>query len=103
LIRHTAIEPAMAPGALPVAVIEPALGALLVPAVGGAALATTRLAATIEAAIALPSIAPTTEPEHGSAFGIETHPLPKNNLAVRSHPLCRRGFDNGADLWQLQF
>lgn len=93
----------MPPGALTVAVVEPPLGTLLVTAIGGIALAASRLTPTGETAITLSAITAAAEPEHGLAFRIETHPLPKNDLAVQRHPPRRRGFDNGANSWQLQF
>lgn len=102
MIRHAGLEPPP-PRALTVAVIEPALGALLVTAVGRAALASPRLGPADETAIALSTIAASAQPEQGPAVGIQTHPLPKNEiLAVQRHPLCARGFDNDANSWQLQ-
>lgn len=103
LIRHTGFPPTMPPCALPVAVIETALGTPLMPAVGGAPLTALRLRPALETAIALSAVATAAEPEHSQAFGIETYPLPKNDFAIQRHPLRGRGFDNGAKSWQLQF
>jgi hypothetical protein len=57
LIRHAGQRVALAVSALPVTMIEPALRAFLVAAVGGAVLPAAGLAATSQAAIALPAVA----------------------------------------------
>jgi hypothetical protein len=80
---------------LPVAMIEPAFGALLVPAVGGTALPAPGLHAAIRAAIALPSITMRTNPEQRLAFLAATNSLPENDFAMNRHPPTQADFDNG--------
>jgi hypothetical protein len=64
LIRHAAREPAATIGTLPVAMIQPALGALLMTPVGGAMLPVPRMNAALPAAITLAAIAAGANPEH---------------------------------------
>ena len=80
---------------LPVAMIEPAFGALLVPLVGGTALLAPGLHAAIRAAIALPSITVRTDPEHPLAWRTATNSLPENDFAMNRHPPTQADFDNG--------
>jgi len=77
LIRHRRLRPLPA-GALPVAMIEPAFGTLLVAAVGGTALAAAGLSAAIAAAIALSAVAVLADPEHRvtAAAAANADPLP---------------------------
>jgi hypothetical protein len=71
---------------LPVAMIEPAFGALLVPLVGSTALLAPGFHAAIRAAIALPPIAVRTNPEQRLASLAATNPLPENDFAINRHP-----------------
>jgi len=80
---------------LPVAMIEPAFGALLVPPVGGTALLAPGFHAAIRAAIALPPIAVRTNPEQRLAFLTATNSLPENDFAMNRHPPRQADFDNG--------
>ena len=80
---------------LPVAMIESAFGALLVPAVGGTALLAPGFHAAIRAAIALPPIAVRTNPEQCLALLAVTNSLPENDFAVNRHPPTQADFDNG--------
>jgi hypothetical protein len=76
---------------LPVAMVEPAFGALLVPPVGGTTLLAPGFLAAIRAAIALPPIAVRTNPEQPLAFLAATNALPENDFAMNRHPLTQAG------------
>lgn len=80
---------------LPVAMVEPAFGALLVSPVGGTALPAPGFHAAIRAAIALPPIAVRTNPEQRLAFLAATNSLPENDFAMNRHPPTPADFDNG--------
>ena len=80
---------------LPVAMIEPAFGALLVPLVGGTALLAPGFHPAIPAAIALPPIAVRTNPEQRLASLAATNSLPENDFAMNRHPSTQADFDNG--------
>jgi hypothetical protein len=78
LIRHTGLEfsmpAAFAIGTLPVTVIEPPFGTLLVPPIGAPTLLDSGLLAAGPAAIPLPSIAVRAEKKQRSAFAAEANP-----------------------------
>jgi hypothetical protein len=84
--------------ALPVAMIQPTLGAALVPAVGAAPLLESRLAATSGTAIALSTVAVLTDPEHRVASTAAANPLPKNDFIAKSHARPQAGLDNGSPI-----
>jgi hypothetical protein len=75
--------------------IQPAFGALLVSAVGGAALLTPGVGTARRAAIALPTITVGTNPEHRLATLAATNALPENHFAMNRHPPTQADFDNG--------
>jgi hypothetical protein len=79
---------------LPIAMIQPTFGALLVPAVGGAALLTPGVGTARRAAIALPPITVGTNPEHCLATLAATNALPENHFAMNRHPPTQANFDN---------
>lgn len=85
LIRHAGWRMALAVRTLPVAMIEPAFRALLVPAVGGTTLLAPGFATASPAAIALPSITVRTNPEHRLASLAATNSLPENHFSM-NHP-----------------
>jgi hypothetical protein len=85
----------MAVLALPVAVIESALRALLVAAIGGTTLLTTGGSAAGNAAVAVSAIAMRAHEEHSLAVSIYTNPLPQNRFAVRRHAPSPAALDNG--------
>ena len=87
----------MAVGSLPVAMIEPAFGASLVPPIGVAPLPEPRAVTAGEAAIALAAVAVQAEPEHGKASLRAANPLPENDFAVIVHLPSQAGLDNGND------
>jgi hypothetical protein len=86
LIRHAAREPAATIGALPVAVIQPSLDAVLMTPVGGAMLPALRLATALRAAITLAAIAAGANTEHRPAIGVAAKPKPKNKFPMNRHP-----------------
>jgi len=75
--------------------IQPAFGALLVSAVGGAALLPPGVGTARRAAIALPPITVGTNPEHRLATLAATNALPENHFAMNRHPPTQADFDNG--------
>ena len=94
LIRHAG-RMTLPVGALPVAMIEPALRTLLVPAVRRAVLPEPGFGATSRAAVALPAVAVRTDPEHRLASLAATNPRPENHFAMKRHRCAPAGFDNG--------
>jgi hypothetical protein len=95
LIRHAAQQPPATVRTLAVAMIQPALDALLMTTVGGAMLAAARLAATRCRAILLPAIAAHANPKYRPALRVAAKPLPENNFSVNRHPRLQTAFDNG--------
>jgi hypothetical protein len=94
LIRHARWPATLAVLSLAVAMIEPAFGTLLMPAIGAAPLLEPRLMAAIQAAIAVSAIAVLTDQEQYLAT--QAKPLPKHHFAVRRrHRSGRAGLDNG--------
>jgi hypothetical protein len=80
---------------LPVAMIEPSLRTLLVPAIGAAPLMEPGLIAASEAAIALSAITARTEKKDRAAFAAQAKPLPENHLAKNRHACSQAALDNG--------
>jgi len=76
-------------------VIEPSFLALLVAAIGVAALFTPGLRAASGAAITLSAIAVPADPEYGVALAIAANPLPQNHFARSRHRCPRVGLDTG--------
>jgi len=75
--------------------IEPAFEALLVTAVGSAALLAPGFRAASRTALALPSIAMRANPEHRLALPAAANALPENHFAMSLHPPTQADFDNG--------
>jgi hypothetical protein len=94
LIRHAG-RVTLTVGTLPVAMIEPALQTLLVPAVSRAVLPEPGLDAASRAAIALPAVAARTNPEHRLASLAATNPRPEDHFSMNRHRSAPAGFDNG--------
>ena len=86
---------AMAITSLAVAMIEPPLPALLVPAVGASPLVATGGGAAGGSAIAVSAVAMQTDPEHRVTTGANTNALPKNHFAVSRHACTPTGVDDG--------
>lgn len=95
LIRHANRRVALPVGPLPVAMIEPALRTLLVPAVSRAVLPEPGFGATSRAAIALAAVAVRTNPEHCLASLAATNSRPENHFSTNRHRSPPAGFDNG--------
>jgi len=74
MIRHAGLSLTTAIAPLPVAVVEPAFGALLVTTVGTTSLAEPYLPATGETAIALTAITTGTQEERDAAFIVPANP-----------------------------
>jgi hypothetical protein len=86
LIRHATPETAATIGALPVAMIQPPLDALLMTAIGGPMLLAPRLTAALRAAVALAAITARANPEKRPATRIAAKPLPENYFRMNPHP-----------------
>lgn len=86
----------MAVLALAVAMIEASFRALLVAAVGLAALMNACLLAAGQAAIALPAITARAQTENGVAFAAQANPQPENNLTIVGHARRRAQLDNSS-------
>ena len=95
LIRHPASKLPATISALAIAMIQPALGALLMPTVGRLMLSTPHMAAALRRAVALPAITAHANPKHRPATRVATKPLPENNFPVNRHPYLQAAFDNG--------
>ncbi|MFP5204178.1 MAG: hypothetical protein ACLGSH_02345 [Acidobacteriota bacterium] len=95
MIRHAATQPPATIGPLPVAMIQPSLGALLMAPVGRAVLPARHMATARSRAILLPAIATDADPEHRPAIRVAAKPLPENNFSMNRHPRLRAAFVNG--------
>ena len=98
MIRHARMDlPAAAPViALPVAMIEPSLGALLVTAVGAPSLVDAGMLTAWGAAVALSAIAARTDEEHCVTLATEANSLPEYRVAMNCrHASSQAGLDNG--------
>lgn len=96
MIRH-ALRMARPVLPLAVAVIEAALGALLMTTIGAAPLIQPRLPAALQTAIALPMITMRAEEERRLALTAQTNPQPQNHFAIDRHPPSPAGLDNDSD------
>jgi hypothetical protein len=95
LIRHAPPAPTLAVLLLPIPVIEPAFGTLLIAAVGLPVLPAPGFGAARRAAVALSAIAMCTNPEHRLASLAAANALPENRFSVNRHPPRQADFDNG--------
>jgi hypothetical protein len=95
LIRHAWPAPALAVLLLPIPVVEPAFGALLIAAIGRPVLSPSGFSAARRAAIALSAIAMRTNPEHRLASRPAANALPENHFSMNRHPPTEADFDNG--------
>jgi hypothetical protein len=95
MIRHAGLAAAFAVVSLPVAVVEAAFRALLMPAIGGTSLPTACLLPAQVAAIALAVVAIGAEEEQRAAIRQQTKPLSQNRFARRRHAGCKAVLDNG--------
>jgi hypothetical protein len=99
MIRHACAGCALALAlpilTLPVAMIEPSLGALLMPAIGTAPLTKPGLLAAGQAAITLTTVTVRAEKEQGTAFLTQANSQPKDYFAVKRHAPSQAALDNG--------
>ena len=79
---------------LPIPVVEPAFGTLLIAAVGRPVLPAPGFAAARRAAVALSAVAMYTNPEHRLASLAAANPLPENHFCMNRHPPRQADFDN---------
>jgi len=86
---------------LPVAMVQPCFGAVLVAAIGAAPLLESGLAAASGAAIALAAITVPANPEHHVASAAAADPLMENRLG-NGHARLQAGLDNGRESWQVR-
>jgi len=95
LIRHAAQQLPATIGSLPVTMIQPTLGALLMTPVGRPMLPAPHMATTLSRAVLLPAIAAHANPKYRPAIRVAAKPLPENNFSVNRHPRLQAAFDNG--------
>ena len=95
MIRHARPAPALAVVLLPIPVVEPAFRALLIAAVGRPVLPAPGFGAANRAAIALPAITMSTNPEDRLASLAAANALPENHFSRNRHPPGQADFDNG--------
>jgi len=95
LIRHARPAPALAVVQLPIAVVKPAFGTLLITTVGRPVLPAPGFGAACRAAIALAAIAMCANPEHRLASLAAANALPENHFSMNRHPPRQADFDNG--------
>ena len=95
MIRHAALGLAKAILPLAIAMVEPPLGALLVPAVGAASLAEPRMALTAETAVALAVITADAKKEFGAAFAVPAN-ASSEAIVRRRHARWQAALDNGS-------
>jgi hypothetical protein len=79
---------------LPISVVEPAFGTLLIAAVGRPVLPPPGFGAARRAAVALSAIAMCTNPEHRLASLAAANALPENHFSMNRHPPRQADFDN---------
>ena len=82
--------------------IQPAFRTPLVTAVCATPLLEPCLVTTDGTAIALPTIAVLTDPEHCLAIAATANPLPENDFAINLHASPETGLDNGSRSWQVR-
>ena len=98
MIRHAGRgRPLTAPvGSLPVAMIQPAFLAVLVPLVGASPLAGTGQLTARFAAVAMTAIAMRTDEKDGMTTLPDTGSLPQFPFAMSRRHCCPAGLDNGS-------
>ncbi len=98
MIRHAGVNPpSLAVLALPVAMIQPAFLALLMPAIGTPTLTPAGELAARRAAITVSAITVGADKENCVTRMPEAHPLPENCFAMnRRHASSQAGLDNGS-------
>lgn len=92
----------MAVSALPVAVIELSFRASLMAVIGAATLVPPGFNATGLAAVTLPAVAVSADPEDGVASDSRTNALTEDHLAMPIHVRREAGLDNGDRSWQVR-
>lgn len=95
LIRHARPALALAVLRLPIPVVEPTFGTLLIAAVGLPVLPAPGFGAARRAAIALSAIAMCADPEHRLASLAAANALPENHFSLNRRPPTQADFDNG--------
>jgi hypothetical protein len=99
LIRHARLRLTAAAAIFPltIAMIQPALGALLVAAVGASPLPAPGLLAALGAAVAVSAITVRADEENRLARLPKANPLPQNRFAMNHrHASSQAGLDNGS-------
>lgn len=99
LIRHTFWVTAATIPLLPVAMVQPPLGALLMTAIGGAMLTDPRLGPARLAAIALSPVATGADRERRPTVQITTMSQLKWNFPMNRHRPARAAFDKDNGSW----
>ena len=95
MIRHARPAATLAVVLLPIPVVEPAFGTLLIAVVGRPVLPAPGFTAARRTAVALSAVAMCTNPEHRLASLAAANPLPENHFSLNRHPPRQADFDNG--------
>ena len=95
MICHARLAPAAPILLLPVAMILPAFGTLLVSAVGTPSLLASGSGTADGTAVTLSTVTVLADPEYDVTPIAATNPLTQNHFAVNRHAPRRRGLDNG--------
>src|SRR5258708_1109192 len=94
--------PAAAPViALPVAMIEPSFGALLVAAVGAPSLADSGMLTAWDAAVALSAVAVRSDEEHCMTLATKANSLPEYRFAMNCRHASSRDWTTALVSWQV--
>jgi hypothetical protein len=96
MIRHAGLDPAAVPP-LAIAMVEPAFAALLVTAIGAAALDQPCMLLTVGATVALAAITARAQKELGAAFAVPANPS-SEGIVRRRHAHRQVALDNGFSL-----
>ena len=80
---------------LPIPMVKPAFGTLLIAMVGRPVLPAPGIGAALRAAVALSAIAMCTDPEQRLASLAAANALPENHFSMNGHPPTQADFDNG--------
>jgi len=102
MIRHPGLSLAPAVVALAVPVIQPALEAALMAAVGFTALPEAGRSAARLAAVALPAVTVRADEEQSIAIAAQTKPRKKNRSAVFRHAPSGRALTTAIRSWQVR-
>jgi len=102
-IRHAGQCPALTVGSLSVAVIESALGGLLVKTIRPSTLFVAVPRSAALTAVTLSTVTGPADPEQRTAERVATTALSKNKLTALAHPCPGRAMDKDRRLWEAEW